>query len=1741
LIEGTLVPTANRGDVPVEELTPSDELIGERGIVKLEAMPKRRTIHPVAASASDVGGCSDSTQELYVIRTELGDYTVTGDHRLTVHWCNGARPAPVLESTQVGRAGGTHHVPVEFTNVRIRWWTVDAAGNLTRQSKSMRIECTDTQRQPRSSAAAEQDSSVSAAAASSQRSAPVASVAAAAAAGASAPSSPDEGDDSMASEEEDADDNTTIDDDEDSRQIEQYKALSQVSSPAAASSAAAPAYWIIEGVSVKLDERVKGTKQELLAHFKTVRDELIKESTNPNCMPIRDNTLVEISARSLFKHRALLLRTGTTTPQIAVAWTPLAAAPEAVVPLQPDPSVHWGDGHVRAHEAHTAAAVAAAGGAAQVSSECVQFLDAAGTWQSLSAGVHAPPVKVALQLHNPLVSRGSSILSTDGKVSVTFNNINSVLTTALQIDPATAGLVALELNPIASMTGAMQSHLKPYDNVSRQGLRFALQLRAESIVAFGWFTRYRWQHDAQSLADDYLRINSVASVKQYHQVDGLRISYAVLEQGSWMECQTTVWFAPHPCQTHRIGEVGMALAAAFGRNEAVAKAAQLSLRSRLPRMTIEQMEVTEPVNTYSLTVIGNTEEDRRHAIKGGILTHNCLTGETLIATGSGFSLPIRAVAAGTPVLSFDTAQAGHVLQPTSALLAQGTRPCIELLFEDGRTIKCTPDHRFLTKEGEWIEAQHMEVGATRVNASMEYPVLQQPTADDWQLRLPTLGYALNTRDRLPHALAFAGLLGCLLTDGTIGESTSAVLLGHGLDAAWVQRDIHLLTGLSVSATRSGKIISVALPKTLRQAMRSVGVSTDNRLLSVAGFPAFLLEPRCPASVVQAFLGGLFGGDGKAPSLSWRKGGRANTAEIRWGCSRKGAVMEAAEHRLSEELRVLFQRVGMRAEAIYFASGRHQVTEVTEEGRAEVARRKEEGEPLSVSALKFLDPAASYSLLWHVRWGDTLAFSERIGFRYCCHKQMRLTAAVTYYRQHAVLERQKAFLQEHVRAYEAGRGGRHVTPDELPTVLAAAKRALSEQECIHPVIRDYQPDRNRRKALFTGVYRQFGPSITDILRSADALKFFSPPRKGKKYDAATRQRFFKDQPVALCKGREECPPWDVDSSTCPECGGARLIPPTPSPEPEDEPMTDAWSAAPSASVSVASSAAASAASSRRASVVGTEAVAAVPEAADKVVYGVPAGATALPTFSVRLIGRRDVGAQPVFDLTVPRTANFTAAGLTAHNCNFMLDRVSGQIVHIDFGDCFEVAMHREKYPEKIPFRLTRMLVHAMEVSGIDGTFRATCETVMRVLRKNKNSVMAVLEAFVHDPLINWRLLETANKDDKQKPAAAAAAAATPNVNKTTKQGSGAAAAPADDEHKEGTGTARGVPEGAPAALPHGGHGHGGGHGHRMHEVVVGSAVSHALLAERRRSVVEMEQQADAMAAAAPAAAGAGGAGGVAGSVVGQAVVGVVAATASVANEQLNRKAVAVIARVESKLKGTDFMDSTGPANQHVLDVPGQVQRLIVEATSHINLCQSYVSTQHAHTLSCAYNATHALLRGTGFRTAVPAACSAHHFVSNVFSLLSICFFSVCVKIGWYGDNSHKHRNHTNHSFRPREAASHPCVCVFVFLLILLCLFFTRAFLRSGVRSGKTGKLVCVLIIPSPLSSWSSRRSAFADGCSRVRPNNSTFWLTRKSLTVLPCQAANHFAISHCSDSSCISIESFAKHSSFDCESTFCAAR
>jgi phosphatidylinositol kinase/protein kinase (PI-3 family) len=56
---------------------------------------------------------------------------------------------------------------------------------------------------------------------------------------------------------------------------------------------------------------------------------------------------------------------------------------------------------------------------------------------------------------------------------------------------------------------------------------------------------------------------------------------------------------------------------------------------------------------------------------------------------------------------------------------------------------------------------------------------------------------------------------------------------------------------------------------------------------------------------------------------------------------------------------------------------------------------------------------------------------------------------------------------------------------------------------------------------------------------------------------------------------------------------------------------------------------------------------------------------------------------------------------------------------------------------VPFRLTPNLVDALGATGVDGVYRKGCEITMEVLRENKDSLISVLEAFIHDPLVEWQ--------------------------------------------------------------------------------------------------------------------------------------------------------------------------------------------------------------------------------------------------------------------------------------------------------------------------------------------------------------------------------------------------------------------
>ncbi|KAF9175596.1 hypothetical protein BGX20_003599 [Mortierella sp. AD010] len=95
----------------------------------------------------------------------------------------------------------------------------------------------------------------------------------------------------------------------------------------------------------------------------------------------------------------------------------------------------------------------------------------------------------------------------------------------------------------------------------------------------------------------------------------------------------------------------------------------------------------------------------------------------------------------------------------------------------------------------------------------------------------------------------------------------------------------------------------------------------------------------------------------------------------------------------------------------------------------------------------------------------------------------------------------------------------------------------------------------------------------------------------------------------------------------------------------------------------------------------------------------------------------------------------------HLDNIMIDFTTGDLVHIDYNVCFEKGK-RLRIPEIVPFRLSRNMLTSLGVTGVEGNFRIGCEQTMKVMRKNKEILVTLLEAFIYDPLVDWQIEATA---------------------------------------------------------------------------------------------------------------------------------------------------------------------------------------------------------------------------------------------------------------------------------------------------------------------------------------------------------------------------------------------------------------
>ena len=358
----------------------------------------------------------------------------------------------------------------------------------------------------------------------------------------------------------------------------------------------------------------------------------------------------------------------------------------------------------------------------------------------------------------------------------------------------------------------------------------------------------------------------------------------------------------------------------------------------------------------------------------------CVAEGTSVLMANGMARRIEDLPAlGGTSLYAPTADRRLAHARQAAAYTTGRRQTVTLTLQDGRTVTCTPDHEVMRADGSWVRADGLEIGIDRVVVGLDAPV--DELADDeegWTLRCGSFDFAMSSpRDR-QRTLAFARLLGHLLDDGSISVSGDARLhVGHVLDRDAGVDDVEIVTGKRPAANRyDERKWSIVLPKPLAEAIASLdGIRVGSRIDIEPQLPAFILNTRCPVSVVREFLGGTFGADGHAPVLK------------RIGDHDREAIIEqpAYSHAVRPE-HVLGQRLVM-----------DQICMLLDRCGVDIADARTYEYPVRRSPSSY--PAAADGPRIEVRLllPNGLSFMDKVGYRYCVDKMLRGSAAAIYWR------------------------------------------------------------------------------------------------------------------------------------------------------------------------------------------------------------------------------------------------------------------------------------------------------------------------------------------------------------------------------------------------------------------------------------------------------------------------------------------------------------------------------------------------------------------------------------------------------------------------------------------------------------------------------------------------------------------------------------------------------------------------
>jgi intein/homing endonuclease len=375
---------------------------------------------------------------------------------------------------------------------------------------------------------------------------------------------------------------------------------------------------------------------------------------------------------------------------------------------------------------------------------------------------------------------------------------------------------------------------------------------------------------------------------------------------------------------------------------------------------------------------------------------------TLITVGE-YSIPIELLSdSSLELLSYDETNNGLSYNRQTNFFNQGIKECLELTFEDGTILQCTPDHKILLENNIWCEAQNIELHNDKVCCGYSPPVYK---IENNQL---VIGDFVFTGEKI---IIFYKILGYVCTDSLITHNRTKIYFGHQIDGENMVRDINKLCSNSTIVHNEHYGWSITILGKLGEMFRNIpGVLQGPKVSQKRTLPQLLESAE--EGELCAFLSGFYGGDGC--TLSFRKkAGSLGSIGFAWTSNCEENLIDCFE---------LIKRYLLKCNI---------------------------NSTLSKNKRKYDIDKIGYFL--HVNASDLQIFKEKINFSYCVHKSMRLEAAYSYHKLRDKVWEQQNWLISKVREMK-----------KQKTIEEATNEAIDELYENFPIYNKYysKPTRNQ---------------------------------------------------------------------------------------------------------------------------------------------------------------------------------------------------------------------------------------------------------------------------------------------------------------------------------------------------------------------------------------------------------------------------------------------------------------------------------------------------------------------------------------------------------------------------------------------------------------------------------------------------------------------------------------------------------